>query len=174
MFTTLCDKVCQWLAIGRRFSPDPPVSSTNKTDIHDVTEILLKVTLNTIKQNKQQIISWLAVARHESNLICYSLRTAYHSYIDSSTNQNFTYTDSSTNQNFTYTDSLTNQNFTYIDSSTNQNFTDIDSSTNQNFTYIDSSTKYNFTYIDSSTNYNFTYTDSLTNQNCTYTDSSTN
>ena len=24
--TTLCDKVCQWLAIGRRFSPGPPAS----------------------------------------------------------------------------------------------------------------------------------------------------
>ena len=28
----------------------PPVSSTNKTDCHDITEILLKVALNTIKQ----------------------------------------------------------------------------------------------------------------------------
>jgi hypothetical protein len=45
--TTLCDKVCQWLATGRWFSP---VSSTNKTDHHDITEILLKVALNTIKQ----------------------------------------------------------------------------------------------------------------------------
>jgi hypothetical protein len=27
-----------------------PVSSTNKTDCHDITEILLKVALNTIKQ----------------------------------------------------------------------------------------------------------------------------
>jgi hypothetical protein len=32
---TLCDKVCQWLATGRWFSPDIPVSSTNKTDRHD-------------------------------------------------------------------------------------------------------------------------------------------
>ena len=31
-----------------RFSPSPPVSSTNKTDLHDITEILLKVALNTI------------------------------------------------------------------------------------------------------------------------------
>jgi hypothetical protein len=29
-----------------------PVSSTNKTDYHDITEILLKVALNTIKQTK--------------------------------------------------------------------------------------------------------------------------
>jgi hypothetical protein len=39
--TTLCDKVCQWLATGQWFSPDPPVSSTNKTDRHDIAEILL-------------------------------------------------------------------------------------------------------------------------------------
>jgi hypothetical protein len=38
--TTLCDKVCQWLPRGRWFSVGPPVSSTNKTDRHDITEIL--------------------------------------------------------------------------------------------------------------------------------------
>jgi hypothetical protein len=43
--TTLWDKVCQWLAVGLWFSP---ISSTNKTDCHDVTEILLKVVLSTI------------------------------------------------------------------------------------------------------------------------------
>ena len=31
--TTWCDKVCQWLATGRWFSPSPPVSSTNKTSL---------------------------------------------------------------------------------------------------------------------------------------------
>jgi hypothetical protein len=41
--TTLCDKVCQSLAVGRLFSSDTPVSSTNKTYHHDITEILLKV-----------------------------------------------------------------------------------------------------------------------------------
>ena len=46
--TTLYDKVCQWLAPGRWFSLGPPVSSTNKTDCHDITEILLKVVLNTL------------------------------------------------------------------------------------------------------------------------------
>jgi hypothetical protein len=40
--TTLCDKVCQWLATGRWFSPCTPVSSTNKH------EILLNVALNTM------------------------------------------------------------------------------------------------------------------------------
>jgi hypothetical protein len=48
--TTLCDNVCQWLTTGRWFSPDPPVSSTNKTDCHDIAEILLNVALNIIKQ----------------------------------------------------------------------------------------------------------------------------
>jgi hypothetical protein len=33
-----------------------PVSSTNKTDRHDITETLLKVALNTIKQTNQQTI----------------------------------------------------------------------------------------------------------------------
>jgi hypothetical protein len=37
-------------AIGWWISPGPPVSSTNKTDRHDIAEILLKVALNTIKQ----------------------------------------------------------------------------------------------------------------------------
>jgi hypothetical protein len=34
----------------------PPVSSTNKTDHHDITEILLKVVLSTIKQTNKQTI----------------------------------------------------------------------------------------------------------------------
>ena len=46
--TTLCDRVCQWLATDRWFSQGPPVSITNKTDRHDIAEILLKVALNTI------------------------------------------------------------------------------------------------------------------------------
>ena len=33
---------------GWLFSPGTPVSSTNKTGLHDITEILLKVALNTI------------------------------------------------------------------------------------------------------------------------------
>ena len=43
MCTTLCDKVCLWLVTGRWFSPGSTVFSTNKTDHHDITEILLKV-----------------------------------------------------------------------------------------------------------------------------------
>jgi hypothetical protein len=42
--------LCQWFS---------PVSSTNKTDRYDKTEILLKVALNTIKQtNLQQRETW--------------------------------------------------------------------------------------------------------------------
>ena len=37
---------CQW------FSPGPQVSSTNKTDRHDITEKLLKVALSAINQTK--------------------------------------------------------------------------------------------------------------------------
>jgi hypothetical protein len=37
------------------FSPGTLVSSTNKTDSHDITEILLKVALNTI--NNKRFIS---------------------------------------------------------------------------------------------------------------------
>jgi hypothetical protein len=36
-------EVCQWLGAGRWFSLGPPVFSTNKTDSHGITEILLKV-----------------------------------------------------------------------------------------------------------------------------------
>jgi hypothetical protein len=42
---TLRDKVCQWLASGWWFSPGSSVSSTIKTDRHDITKILLKVAL---------------------------------------------------------------------------------------------------------------------------------
>jgi hypothetical protein len=44
---------------GQWFSSDPPVSSTNKTDCHDITKILLKVALNTIMQtNKPHFITF--------------------------------------------------------------------------------------------------------------------
>ena len=51
LYTTLCGKVCQGLAASQWFSPDILVSSTNKTDRHDIAEILLKVALNTIPYN---------------------------------------------------------------------------------------------------------------------------
>ena len=45
---TLCHKVCQRLATVQWFSSGTPVSSTNKTDRDDITEILLKVAFSTI------------------------------------------------------------------------------------------------------------------------------
>ena len=43
---SLCDQVCQWLAAGWWLSPGTPLSSTNKTSLHDITEILLKMALS--------------------------------------------------------------------------------------------------------------------------------
>ena len=67
--TTFCDKVCQWLATGRWFSLGHPVSSTNKTDRHNITEILLKVAFNTIKQTNKQQINWTLFCKHVTNYI---------------------------------------------------------------------------------------------------------
>ena len=50
--TTFNNCYVYWLVTGWWFSPSTPVSST-KTDRHDITEILLKVALDTIKQTKQ-------------------------------------------------------------------------------------------------------------------------
>jgi hypothetical protein len=50
--TTLCDKVCQWLVTDQWFYLGTMVSSINKTDRHDITEILLKVALNPINQTR--------------------------------------------------------------------------------------------------------------------------
>ena len=44
---TLSNKVCQQLAAGRWFSP---VSSTNKTDRHNIVEILLIITIHVFFQ----------------------------------------------------------------------------------------------------------------------------
>ena len=54
-YITLCDKVCQWLEQVGGFLR-PPVSSTNKTDRHDITENLLKVVLTTFKQTDKLTI----------------------------------------------------------------------------------------------------------------------
>ena len=53
--TTLFDKVCQRLTTCGWFSLGTPFSYTNKTDLHDIIEILLKVALNTITLTLTQI-----------------------------------------------------------------------------------------------------------------------
>jgi hypothetical protein len=63
----ICEKVCQWLATGQWFSPGTPISSTNKTDSHDISEILLKVALNTIIQTKPvmlQLVIYHILIKH--------------------------------------------------------------------------------------------------------------
>ena len=62
--TTLCDNVCQWHTTRRWFSPGTPISSANKTDQHDITEILLTVALNTINITKSQYINELILLSH--------------------------------------------------------------------------------------------------------------
>ena len=81
--TTLCDKDNQWLVADRWFSPGPPVSSTNKTDRHDIAEILLKVALNTIKPTSQSMsYHWhrllLSMSYHWHRLL---LSMSYHWHI---------------------------------------------------------------------------------------------
>ena len=66
--TTFCD-VCQWLATGQWFSQGTPVSSTNKTDQHDIAEILLKVALNTINKPITNIEIILRNSIYENNSI---------------------------------------------------------------------------------------------------------
>ena len=52
----LCDKVCQWLAGCRCFSVGTLVSCIIKTDRHDITEILLRVVLNTINHQPTTLL----------------------------------------------------------------------------------------------------------------------
>jgi hypothetical protein len=76
--TTLCDKVCQWLATGRWFSPGTPVSSTNKTDRHDMAKVLLTVASNTTSHHKTESILkyWhhnLSVSRDNVRFMSFNL-----------------------------------------------------------------------------------------------------
>ena len=65
--TALCDKVS---CAGRWF---PPVSFTNKIDHHYITEILLKMALNTIKQTSINNINGLVTYIKYSSLIEYKI-----------------------------------------------------------------------------------------------------
>ena len=91
--TILCDKVCQWHTTGRWFSPGTPVSSTNKTDRHDITEIFSKLALNTINQKNKtytlvqyhctlwyMIVLWLVPAFQEQKTSGYVANPGQFSY----------------------------------------------------------------------------------------------
>ena len=75
-FSQICDKVCQWVATDRWFSP---VSSPNKTDRYDIAEILLKVALNNIDQNKPTP-RYVSKGEQVRNLILIKLIKYEHSY----------------------------------------------------------------------------------------------
>ena len=53
----------------RWFSPGIPVSSTNKTDRHDITEILLKVVLNLITLTLYFFLSHSKYLRYNLTLV---------------------------------------------------------------------------------------------------------
>jgi hypothetical protein len=46
-------QLCQWLAACRWFSPGTPISSTDKTDRSEKTEILLKMAIHQTKNNRK-------------------------------------------------------------------------------------------------------------------------
>ena len=83
--TTLCDKFCQWLATGRLcgclwFSP---VLQFPPPDRCDVTEILLKVALNTldnyILKHKCMAIPCLLLSYHSSSFLhMFPLKLSYY------------------------------------------------------------------------------------------------
>ena len=54
------------------FFPGTPVSSTNNTERHDITEILLKVTLNT-KYRQRKNVKYIT-----GELYLYLMITTYH------------------------------------------------------------------------------------------------
>jgi hypothetical protein len=66
----LSPNVSQWIVAGRWFSSDSPVSSTNETNWRDITEILLKVALNTITLTITYLfymqVSWLNITDGQS------------------------------------------------------------------------------------------------------------
>jgi hypothetical protein len=63
--TTLCDKVCQWLVAGQLFFPDTPISTTNKTDCLDITEILLKNVLNILTLKPLNDVVFIQVSMNQ-------------------------------------------------------------------------------------------------------------
>ena len=70
-FVVMHNTHCQWLATCR-FSPCTKctlVSFTNKTDCHDIAEILLKVALNTTNQPTNHIL-WNLTKNNLWHLTC--------------------------------------------------------------------------------------------------------
>jgi hypothetical protein len=64
------DKVYQFLAQGRWFSPSTPASSTTKTGRNDIAEILLKVALNNNNSNSNYCVPYVASCSRLSIFDC--------------------------------------------------------------------------------------------------------
>ena len=80
------------LEVGWWFSPGTPISSTNKTDRHDIAEILLKVELSTIililiLSCSSQIYRWRQLKYCEHKQICCNTMTNCISYCQIKYNQ---------------------------------------------------------------------------------------
>ena len=58
----------EWFAEGRWFSPGIPVSSINKSDRHEITDILFKVALNTITITLNIGLHWRIILKLSENL----------------------------------------------------------------------------------------------------------
>jgi energy-converting hydrogenase Eha subunit E len=63
--------ICLWLEAGWWFSPGTLISSTNKSDRHDITEILLKIALNTISIALLCIETTFSILKHLMTLTCF-------------------------------------------------------------------------------------------------------
>jgi hypothetical protein len=66
LYTTLCDKVCQWLTAGWWFSPGTPVSSINNTIIYFFMQNFLFIILFTHIFNTI-LWHWKTYIKHHSN-----------------------------------------------------------------------------------------------------------
>jgi hypothetical protein len=69
--TILCDKICQWLAAGQCISLGTPVSSIKLAPMHYITEIVLKLVLNTITLTLKPLIT-VNKSRQTSNILAAS------------------------------------------------------------------------------------------------------
>ena len=76
MRDTLCDKVCQRLVACLWFSPCITVSTTNKTDPHDITAILLKVAF--LSQPIPAMSDQYDIYSYISNSLIHWCLTFYH------------------------------------------------------------------------------------------------
>jgi hypothetical protein len=72
-YTTLCDKVCQWLVTCRWFSSETPVSSINETYRHDITEILLSRRANQTTHTFSTIEYLMQIFYFNINHVCLDL-----------------------------------------------------------------------------------------------------